>query len=145
MTVANLNQLPLALVAPRPYRLVRRGDSAAAVAAAVDLVESGQDQAQVAFAIALVVSLPGLTSAELAARTVHFGKSQGFDPSSWRYVLGRRLSEAEDEGRGPIVGCENKPHLEKPWRRVDPLQAPCTTNCRKAKAIRWFPATSKGD
>lgn len=136
---AEPNQLPLAFTDPDPRRLARRGDSGGSLAAAVGLVESGRDQVQVAFAIALVVSLPGRTSAELARETAKLGAQQGFDPREWRYVLGRRLSEAEDEGRGPIVGHEYRFHPLKPWRAVSPEQPPCKVANRRA--IRWWPSS----
>lgn len=127
------DQLPLALVAPSPHRLYRRSDSGASAVAAAEIVESGAETTQVLLAIGLVTSLPGRTSAELADETKEIGARMGFDRREWRYVLGRRLSTAEDEGRGPIIGSERRFKPEKWWRRVDPGQG---------AQIRWWP---KGD
>jgi hypothetical protein len=84
--------------------------------------------------------LPGRTSRELAAETAEVARARfGYSAEKWRYVLGRRLSEAEDEGRGPIVGSEVRFHLDRNWRRVDPDQAPCFYSDRAG--IRWWPRT----
>lgn len=134
-----IGQLPLAFTAPDPRRLCRRSDGGGSAAAARHLIESGRDAVQVAIVIALVTSLPGRTSAELAAETERIGRDRfGVQPRDWRYVLGRRLSEAEDEGRGPLIGSENRFHPERHWRRVEPEQPPCRVAGRKA--IRWHPA-----
>src|SRR5690606_11369132 len=112
-----LGYLPTAVTDPDPRRLVRRGDSGGSAEAAVRVVESGAETSQVPQCIALVVSLPGRTSAELARETADVGARLGFDAREWRYVLGRRLSAGEDRGRGPIVGVEHRFVPERPWRR----------------------------
>jgi hypothetical protein len=135
-----IGQLPLALVEPDPRRFFRRGDAGGSAAAAIALVESGRDAAQIAIVALLVASLPGRTSAELAVETERIGLDRyGFEPGPWRYMLARRLPNAEDKGRGPILGCEKRFHQECYWRRVDPDQAPCRESGRCA--IRWWPAT----
>lgn len=130
-------QLPLALTAPDPRRIVRRSDSGASAAAAVEVVESGAEAAQVLYVIGLVTSLPGRTSAELAQETAEVGARLGFGPAAWRYTLARRLSTAEDGGAGPIVGHEWRFVPQRPWREVEPDLAPC--RCSGKRAIRWWP------
>jgi len=139
-----LTQIPLALLDPSPHRLVRRGDGPGSVAAAEKMVASRRMETQVLEAISLVSMYPGRTSAELADETAWFAERNGIEPGRWRTVLGRRLSDAEDGGRGPIIGHEVHFHASKPWRAVNPEQSECRVSGRHA--IRWWPvAVARGE
>jgi hypothetical protein len=140
------NQLPLelpeAITHPNPRRLVRSTDSAGSISAAVDLVESGRDALQVSVVTMLVLSLPGRTSLELAHETAREGlQTFGFPFDRWRYLLARRLSEAESDGRGPILGSKNSPDLARPFRLVDSAQPPC--KYAGTNSLRWWPKAMK--
>lgn len=133
-----ISQLPLALETPDPRRLCRRSDVGGSVEAAVALVESGRESSQVLYTIGLVVSLPGRTSAELAEETREIGERLGYSLDKWRHVLGRRLSTAEDEGRGPIIGHQHSFNVDKPWRVVEPEIERCRVSPGSPRSIRWY-------
>jgi hypothetical protein len=138
------SQLPLALVAPSPHRLCRRSDGGGSAAAAAEAVGSGRDASQVLWVIGLVTMFPGRSSKELARETETMARDRfGISADRWRYLIARRLSEAEDEGRGPIVGCQNSPNASRPYRLMNPTQAKC--RYAEARCIRWLPnSNSKG-
>jgi hypothetical protein len=132
------SQLPLDLVAPSPHRLCRRSDGGGSLAAAVETVESGRDAAQVLWVSGLVAMIPGCSSKELAFETWRMASDRfGINAERWRYVIARRLSEAEDRGFGPIIGSQIRPNIDKPWRLVDPDQALCKH--AEQSCIRWWP------
>jgi hypothetical protein len=137
-------ELPQAIEHPREHarRICRSTDSAGSISAAVDLVESGKNALQVSVVTMLVVSLPGRTSLELAHETARVGLDTfGFEFDRWRYLLARRLSEAESDGRGPIVGSQNRPSIARPFRLVNAKQAPC--KFAETNSIRWYPRVAE--